>query len=124
MAYSSIFVVVQYTENLASKVAPRNIERRSNVVLFHYDDKTLTTPAGCAVKGCNRSSETCRTVRWFSAVAVDAMTVGVVRLVCAWVDCKNPEAPAASAAMVYWVVSSSRNLGSTHVCVVYGIRMR
>jgi len=52
VAYSSIFVVVQYTENLASKVTPRNIERRSNVVLFHYDDKSLTTVAGvyvCAV---------------------------------------------------------------------------
>jgi hypothetical protein len=46
VAYSSIFVVVQYTENLASEVTPRNIERRSSVLLFHCDDKTLVTTAG------------------------------------------------------------------------------
>ena len=85
--YSSI-VVVQYTENLASKVAARNIERRRQWLLFHCDDKTLTTAVGCAVCAviARQYYVHCRTVRWSSAVVFDAMTIGVLRIGRAWVD--------------------------------------
>ena len=95
MAYSSFssIVVVQYTENLASKVTARNIERRRQWLLFHCDDKTLTTAVGCAVLVVcvviARPSQYyvhCRTVRWSSAVVFDAMTIGVLRIGRAWVD--------------------------------------
>ena len=52
------------------------------------------------------------------------MIVGVMRKLCVWVDCKNPEALAAYASMAAVGRSLRLNWGSTHVCVVNGIRMR
>ena len=51
------------------------------------------------------------------------MIVGVMRKLCAWVDCKSPEALAAYASMVAVGRPASLKWGSAHVCVVNGIRM-